>query len=152
MARRSKSEAAGPTRLLVVNDESNSCELVARILESAGWTADRCTAESDAIVRLSAAQPAYKAVVIDLSKGGSNQSVNLLETIRSQHELSELPIVVLTSSERGQVFAWQSGVDGFLVRPFHADDLINEIYAALARTSEERAAYRAEKLRATEAS
>ena len=103
-------------------------------------------------MRLSAAQPPYKGAIIDLAKGGTTQSVNLLESIRSQHELSELPIVVLTSNAKGQVFAWQSGVDGFLVRPFHADDLINEVYATLARTSEEREAYRAENLRSAEAS
>lgn len=147
MSRRSRSDQAGPTRILVVDDDPNGRELIARILESAGWKADRCSSEGEALVQLGAAQPPYKAVVVDFTSG-TTSSVQLLGAIRGRDEIAGLPVVLLTTSTDGQVFAWQSGVDGFLVRPFHADDLINEVYAVLSRTPSEREEYRTEKLRA----
>lgn len=150
MSRRSRSDQAGPTRVLVVDDDPNGRELIARILESAGWQADRCPSEAEALAQLTEAEPPYKAVVVDFTSG-TTPSVQLLGAIRSHDEIADVPVALLTTSTDGQVFAWQSGVDGFLVRPFHADDLINEIYGMLSRTPAEREQHRTDELRALDA-
>jgi len=147
VSRRSRSDQAGPTRLLVVDDDPAGRELIARILESAGWQADRCPSEAEALVQLDTAEPPYKAVVIDFTSG-TTSSVQLLGAIRNRDSSADIPVALLTTSTDGQVFAWQSGVDGFLVRPFHADDLINEVYAMLSRTAAERVQHRNDELQA----
>jgi DNA-binding response OmpR family regulator len=140
--RRSKSEAAGPTRLLVVNDDPDGCELIARIVESAGWTATRTYTVDDAVASLPNADPPFKAVLADFNDGGTAAALRLLDTIRRIPGFAEMPVIVLTRNDANRLHAWQSGIDGFIVRPFHADDLINAVYAVLARTPEEREAYR----------
>jgi DNA-binding response OmpR family regulator len=141
--RRSKTEEpAGPTRVLVVNDDPDSCELVARIVESAGWTATRCYSADDALSVLESGDPPFKAVLADFQAGGASAGLRLLDDVRRMPSFGEMPVLVLTANDANRLFAWQSGVDGFLVRPFHADDLINEVYAVLTRTPDERAVYR----------
>lgn len=145
--RRSKTEPpTGPTRVLVVDDNADACELIARIVESAGWTATRCYSQDDALHKLDTGDPPFKAVVADFQSGGTGASLELLDAIRRDRDLAEVPVLLLTHSETNRLYAWESGADAFLVRPFHADDLINEIYAVLTRSNDERDAYREEQL------
>lgn len=146
MLRRGKNEATGPTRVLVVNDDPDACELIARIVESAGWTATRVYSHDDAVAALPNADPAFKAVLVDFNEGGTTASLKLLDAVRRMPSFEQLPVLVLTRNDANRLFAWQSGVDGFLVRPFHADDLINEVYAVLTRTPDEREAFRSAQL------
>ena len=148
MARRkSKAEQpTGPTRVLVVDDNADACELVARIVESAGWTATRCYSPDDALDKLDNGDPPFKAVIADFQSGGTGTSLELLDAVRRSKDFKEVPVLLLTRNETNRMFAWESGADAFLVRPFHADDLINEIYAVLTRSVEEREAWREEQL------
>jgi DNA-binding response OmpR family regulator len=147
--RKSKVEKPiGPTRVLVVDDNADACELVARIVESAGWTATRCYAPDDALDKLDHGVPPFKAVVADFQSGGTGASLELLDAVRRSKDFSEVPVLLLTRNETNRMFAWESGADAFLVRPFHADDLINEVYAVLTRSVEEREAWREEQLAA----
>jgi two-component system OmpR family response regulator len=141
--RKAKAEQpAGPTRVLVVDDDKDACELVARIVESAGWTATRCYAQDDALRKLDEGDPPFKAVIADLHSGGTGAGLELLDAIRRAKDVKDVPVLLLTQSDQNRMFAWESGADAFLVRPFHADDLINEVYAVLTRTLEERDAWR----------
>ncbi len=136
MARRKSKveEPTGPTRVLVVDDNADACELIARIVESAGWTATRCYAHDDALEKLDKGDPPFKAVIADFQSGGTGASLELLDTVRRSKDFSEIPVLLLTRNDTNRIYAWESGADAFLVRPFHADDLINEIYAVLTRS------------------
>lgn len=148
MARRKSKaeEPTGPTRILVVDDNADACELVARVIESAGWHATRSYGHDDALAKLDESDPQYKAVVVDFQSGGTGASLELLDAVRRSKDLKDVPVLLLTRSETNRMFAWESGADAFLVRPFHADDLINEVYAVLTRSVDERAAWREEQL------
>ena len=148
MARRKSKveQPTGPTRVLVVDDNADACELIARIVESAGWTATRCYAPDDALDKLDNGDPPFKAVIADFQSGGTGASLELLDAVRRSKDFSEVPVLLLTRSETNRMFAWESGADAFLIRPFHADDLINEVYAVLTRSVEEREAWREEQL------
>jgi DNA-binding response OmpR family regulator len=139
-------QPVGPTRVLVVDDNADACELVARIVESAGWTATRCYAPDDALDKLDNGDPPFKAVIVDFQSGGTGAGLELLDAVRRNKDFNEVPVLLLTRNETNRMFAWESGADAFLVRPFHADDLINEVYAVLTRSTEEREAWREEQL------
>lgn len=148
MARRKSKaeEPAGPTRVLVVDDNADACELIARVIESAGWTATRSYGHDDALEKLDDSDPQFKAVVVDFQSGGTGASLELLDAVRRSKDFKDVPVLLLTRNETNRMFAWESGADAFLVRPFHADDLINEVYAVLTRSLEEREAWREEQL------
>ena len=148
MLRRSKADKKqGPHHLLVVNDDEAGCEIVSRILESKGFTATRAHEHAEALLALGRDGGSFHGVVLDFTSGGTSTSLKLLDSIRHGDEAHRnLPVVILSASANNRLFAYQSGVDAFLVRPFHADELEHELRAVLARSDEEREAHREHEL------
>jgi DNA-binding response OmpR family regulator len=48
----------------------------------------------------------------------------------------------MASTDTNRLFAFQSGADGYLVRPVHADEIVDTVRVVLGRTGEERTEYR----------
>jgi DNA-binding response OmpR family regulator len=138
-------------RLLVVNDDEAGCELVARILESRGFLATRVHAHNDALLALNKASEPVKGVLVDFTSGGASSSLKLLDSIRHGGEAKrDIPVIILAASANNRLFAFQSGVDAFVVRPVHADDLVAEIREVLKRSADEREAVREASLNETQ--
>lgn len=152
MLRRAKADKAGrgagpaPEGVLVVSDDEDACELMARLLEREGHDIERVHDDGSAMAALS--QHPRRAVLVSFT-GGSSTNLKLVDAIRSHPEESvkHTPVVLVTADEKNRVYSWQSGVDGFLVRPFHANDLVRTMAETLSRTAEERAAHRRAELK-----
>jgi len=131
---------------MVVDDDADACELMARVIEGGGWSVTRCHSHNDAVAELSRANPRYALTVVDFATAGTASSLKLLDTIRHADEIDDTPVLLLPRADTNRMFAWQQGADGFLVRPFHADDLVAELHAILDRSPEQRKAHRREQL------
>ena len=59
-------------------------------------------------------------------------------------EVVGTPVVICADADTNRRFSWESGADGFIVRPFHIDDLLDAVRAALTRTSDDRTRFRRE--------
>ena len=66
----------------------------------------------------------------------------MLEAIRRRPELGNPAVIIMATTTANRVLAFDSGVDEFLTRPFHADDFLDLVDEVLGRTPEEREAYR----------
>ena len=152
MLRRSKADKAGGgggvarDGLLVVSDDKDACELMARLLEREGHAVDRIFEEGKVMPTL--LQQPREAVLISFS-GGSSTNLKLVDSIRNHTDdgVKETPIVLVTIDEKNRVYSWQSGVDGLLVRPFHANDLVRTMSETLTRSPDERATHRRAELK-----
>jgi DNA-binding response OmpR family regulator len=145
MLKRSRTDDARkkrPVRVLVVDDDPDACELLARIVERHDMEAVRALDHGEAMTQLLGAINAFRGVVIDFAHGGPSASVALLEDIRGSDAITDLAVVIIPRLDQARVFAWQAGADAYLVRPFHADELLAELDAALERTPDERATHR----------
>jgi CheY-like chemotaxis protein len=131
---------------LVVNDEEGAIELLARLLDRAGYVVDRATTHDDALDRLAEGRP--DCVVLDLATGGIGQNLKLLDTIRSHvdDKVAGSRVVLIAHQSSNQLFSWQAGIDAFLLRPFHADELLRDVADVLGRPDEERARHRRRQL------
>jgi DNA-binding response OmpR family regulator len=139
--------ASGGSSVLVVNDDHDSCELIARLVESAGWKAQRCYDPDDAAKELDRASADFTAVVVDLSTGLVG-GIDVLDAARRQPSpRSMVPVMLLSSRAEDDTVAWQAGADGVMIRPFHANELLDELRSILSRTPDERSALRATKTR-----
>lgn len=137
----------GSSSILVVNDDHDSCELIARLIESAGWRAQRCFDPDDAAKSLDRPMANFTAVVVDLSSG-LNGGIEVLDAARRQPSpIGSVPVVLLSSRAEDDAVAWQAGADGVMIRPFHANEFLDELRSILARTPDERTALRAQKTR-----
>jgi DNA-binding response OmpR family regulator len=137
--------ASTASTILVVNDDQDSCELIARLIEHEGWPVQRCYVADEAIKAIDAPRSDFTAIVVDLSDGLSG-GVNVLDAVRRQATPRDsVPVMLLSSRADDETIAWDAGADGVLIRPFHGNDFLDGLRSVLARTPDERAAFRATK-------
>ena len=137
------------TRLLVVDNDEDACELFARVFDRAGYEAARCYDLDDAIERLT---DGPVALVVIAFSGGRGINLKLLEAIRSHSDqaIASVRVVLVAANGRNRAFTWQSGVDGFLSRPLHSKRLLGTVADVLGRSKRERVAHRRAQLEAAE--
>jgi DNA-binding response OmpR family regulator len=131
--------------ILVVNDDRDSCELIARLVESDGWQAQRCYDPDDAIKLVEAPKADFTAVVVDLSSGLAGGTAVLDAARRRPSPRDSVPVLLLSSRAEDESIGWDAGADGVMVRPFHANVFLAGLRSVLERTPDERAAFRASK-------
>lgn len=130
----------------VVNDDEGAREVIARLVERDGHTARRVASAAEALALV--ADSPVDLAVLDLHSGGPAVNRTLLKEAREaaagegEEARPDLRAVLVGRSEGSGLLAWQGGADGFLVRPFHADDLVRAIDEALTRPDTERDAHR----------
>jgi DNA-binding response OmpR family regulator len=126
--------------ILLVCDDPDAGELLSRLMTADGHDVHRVETAEGAVRHL-LATPRHAAV---LSLSGPTANRQLLEKIRDHPntEVSEVAVVLLADDVAAGPEAWTKGADGFLARPFHADQLTEELQGALDRPLSERAAHR----------
>ena len=141
----------GPTQILVVNDDEAACELLCRLLVNAGHRVQRAHNGQQALAQLNVGR--VDCVVLDLATGGIGQNLKLLDTIRSSmtRQVSGVRVVLVAQQTSNRMFSWQAGIDAFLVRPFHANELLAQIAEVLSRPDNERVRHRRRELDAASA-
>jgi DNA-binding response OmpR family regulator len=137
----------GPARVLVVHDEPDGCELLVRLLDRAGHETDRASDFLEMSDKLLVPRPA-DCVVLDVAEGGIGGNLKLLDAIRGHHEpvVAAMRVVLVSATASNAIFSWQAGIDEFVVRPFHADQLVDAVGSAIRRLDEERPRYRRRRL------
>jgi DNA-binding response OmpR family regulator len=154
LLRRSKSDderpRGGPARILVVDDDDDCSELLKRVLERATYQVERTASHDDAVQHVRGTDEPFSAVIIDFKGGGTSSSLKLLDALRhlGNPDRADTPAMIVTSADTNRVFAWQSGTDGFLVRPFHEREFVEAVHAMIERTADERETHRREMMRA----
>jgi len=132
--------------VLAAGDDPDFLELLVRLLEREGHEVNRTEETDDALSALML-HP-YRAAVVGFT--GRSTAVTLLEAIRThdQPQVATTPVVIVAEDPRNRDFAWQSGVDGYLAKPFHSDELLAEVRAAIERPDDQRDAHRQAQLAA----
>jgi DNA-binding response OmpR family regulator len=139
-------ERRSPASILVVNEEADACELLARFLGEAGYETVSAGTDADAMYQMIHHLP--RCVVLDMQAGGVGSSLRILDQIRSYEDgrLSNARVVLCAQSPKNRTFSFQSGADAFVIRPFHLADLIAQIEDVLARPHDQRARHRRDEL------
>ena len=139
-------ERRQPPHVLVVNDEAAACELLVRFLRQAGFAAEGADLDDTVLAGLNEHLP--RCVVLDMQAHGVGSSLKLLDKIRTHPDerVNTARVVLCAPSPRNRTFSFQSGVDAFVVRPFHLSDLVAHINDVIARPNNQRAAHRRDEL------
>jgi len=126
------------TSVLVVNDEPGTAELERRLLARAGHEVAIAPDRKAAYEAVSEQRPA--CVVLDLTAGGIGENLAVLDDVRASDDpsIAATPVVLIGHRSSVSVPSWEAGVDGFLARPFRADDLVHLVATVIARPESER--------------
>src|SRR5262249_2883131 len=108
-------------RLLIVEDNEELAELLAKGLQTAGYESDVLSTAEEAKSVLSTTH--YAALILDLGLPDGD-GLTLLREIRNRN--NPIPVLVLTA--RGglndRVHGLRSGADDYLVKPFALEELV----------------------------
>ncbi|WP_315838275.1 response regulator transcription factor [Bradyrhizobium prioriisuperbiae] len=117
-------------RLLIVEDNVELSQLLAKGLLAAGYAADIVDTAAEARAALTAVH--YAALVLDLGLPDGD-GLAILREIR--HRRDPLPVLVLTarSGIEDRVGGLRSGADDYLVKPFALEELVARLEAILRR-------------------
>jgi two-component system response regulator CpxR len=118
-------------RLLVVDDDRELTDLVARFLRGEGFEVD-CVLDG-AMGAERASSGAYGLVLLDVMLGRSN-GFDVLRRIRAT---SSVPVVMLTAKGDAldRILGLEIGADDYLPKPFNPQELAARIRAVLRRTA-----------------
>jgi DNA-binding response OmpR family regulator len=116
-------------KILVIDDDSELCELVAEYLEPDGYKVEAVHDGESGLERALSGEHAL--AVLDYMLPGMNG----FEVLRQIRARSRLPIVMLTArgDDMNRIIGLQIGADDYLPKPFNPLELVARINAVLRR-------------------
>lgn len=118
-------------RLLVVDDDDDVRQMLARLLSAEGFRVSEATTGEEVVEALATRPP--DLIVLDVMLRHQN-GFDLLTSIRRNHET---PVILLTGRDResDRVLGLRLGADDYVVKPFSPDELVARISSVLRRSN-----------------
>lgn len=127
--------------VLVVDDAADVRLLLRTVLTEGGFHVTEAAGGAEAIALLEGVLP--DLVLLDVQMPG-NDGWQTLTAIRARRRTSTLPVVICTvkggADDRAR--GYRLGCDGYLVKPFSINDVVDVVAEVLARSPNERVAVR----------
>src|SRR5690349_18175894 len=124
------------THILIVEDDQDIAELVARYLDKAGFDTDRAACGRDALNTIAAIPP--QLLVLDLMLPHVD-GLEICRILRSDAATAGLPIIMLTAraEESERIVGLELGADDYMAKPFSPGELVARVRALLRRATRE---------------
>jgi DNA-binding response OmpR family regulator len=119
-------------RILVVEDDPDISELVARYLDKAGYTPERVSSGRDALDAVRHKPP--DLVVLDVMLPHVD-GLEVCRLLRADDKTAAIPIIMLTAraDESERIVGLEMGADDYLAKPFSPNELVARVRALLRR-------------------
>ena len=107
-------------KLLIVEDEKELCDTVAKSLYSAGYEVDTCYDGNEALEYIFAED--YDLIVLDLNLPGTD-GMDILRELRRTNEETKVLILSARSQIADKVEGLDAGANDYMEKPFHLQEL-----------------------------
>jgi DNA-binding response OmpR family regulator len=113
-------------RILIAEDEPNIVESLNFILRRAGFEVETVVDGAVALDRVR--RQSFAAIILDIMLPGMN-GLDVLQAIRTDRLLADLPVIVLTAKgqERDRRLAEESGANVFITKPFSNAEVVAHV-------------------------
>jgi len=120
-------------KILVVDDESDICEILSFNLENEGYEVSIASSAEEAVGKLS---PDHSLMLLDVMMGGMS-GFRFLEKLRK--EGNNIPVIFLTAkdAENDMLTGFSVGGDDYISKPFSLKEVSARIKVVLRRIQEE---------------
>jgi DNA-binding response OmpR family regulator len=121
------------SRILIVEDDRDIADLIARYLQKAGHGTEIVASGTDALARVKAQAPTL--VLLDLMLPGLD-GMAVCQALRTDPQTAALPIIMLTArgEEAERIAGLQLGADDYVTKPFSPGELVARVAALLRRS------------------
>ena len=120
------------TRILIVEDDPDIAELVARYLDKAGFSTERAASGREALQTIAARPP--DLIMLDLMLPHVD-GLEVCRLVRATEATAAIPIIMLTAraEESERIVGLELGADDYLAKPFSPNELVARVRALLRR-------------------
>jgi two-component system response regulator CpxR len=132
LAVKTENTAAWPmTRVLVIDDDVELCELVKQYLGSQGFQVDSVYDGTTGVAN--ALSNSYELVILDVMLPG----IRGFEVLRQIRTKSAIPVIMLTAhgEDVDRIVGLEIGADDYMPKPFNPRELAARIHAVLRRSN-----------------
>ena len=107
-------------RLLVVEDEKDLCDTIAKVLYDSGYEVDTCYDGEEALDYILTEE--YDLIVLDLNLPGMD-GMDILKELRQTNEETKVLILSARSQIADKVEGLDAGANDYMEKPFHLQEL-----------------------------
>jgi len=120
------------TRVLIVEDDRDIADLVARYLSQAGFATEVIASGRAALAAIAARPP--DLLVLDLMLPQVD-GLEICRVVRTNAKTSDIPIIMLTAraEESDRIVGLELGADDYIAKPFSPNELVARARALLRR-------------------
>ena len=120
------------TRVLIVEDDRDIADLVARYLSQAGFATEVIASGRDALAAIAARPP--DLLVLDLMLPQVD-GLEICRAVRTNAKTNAIPIIMLTAraEESDRIVGLELGADDYIAKPFSPNELVARARALLRR-------------------
>jgi CheY-like chemotaxis protein len=111
-------------RILVVDDDRNTRELLALHLGNAGYEVN--VAEDGVAAGYSVLRARPDLIISDVNMPGLD-AFEFIALLRQEHSLRDIPVIFLSRHDQGETRGKELGVVRYVVKPVRADTLLSII-------------------------
>ena len=132
------------TRILVVDDEEDLCEILQFNLENEGYEVDTANSAEEALKKdLSQ----YKLILLDVMMGEIS-GFKMASMLKKDKKTAQVPIIFITAkdTENDTVTGLTLGADDYISKPFSLREVIARVKAVLRRTATRETEQRQERM------
>lgn len=124
--------ATTSTRILVVDDEEDLCEILKFNLEIEGYDVDTAFSAEEALKK---DIPSYNLLLLDVMMGEIS-GFKMANMLRKDERTTKMPIIFLTAkdTENDLLTGFNLGADDYISKPFSIRQVVARVKAVLRRT------------------
>lgn len=121
------------SRILVVDDEQDLCEILKFNLETEGYQVETANSAEEALEKDIAS---YNLLLLDVMMGGIS-GFQLAKQLKNSEVTAHIPIIFLTArdTENDTVTGFNLGADDYISKPFSIREVMVRVRAVLRRTA-----------------
>lgn len=122
------------TRILVVDDEEDLCEILKFNLETEGYEVDTAFSAEEALKKNLSG---YQLLLLDVMMGEIS-GFKMASMLRKDESTAKMPIIFLTAkdTENDMLTGFNLGADDYISKPFSIRQVVARVKAVLRRTAE----------------
>ena len=120
------------TKILVVDDEEDLCEILKFNLETQGYEVTTAYSGEEALEKDAAN---FNLILLDVMMGGIN-GFDVARRLRANDDTRNTPIIFLTAkgTENDKIMGFNAGADDYISKPFSIREVLLRIKAVLRRS------------------
>jgi len=122
--------AANPTKILVIEDDKDTNDIISSILNDAGFESSSAYDGEEGLFKAQNENP--DVIILDLMLPKVN-GLEVCRVLSANDKTRSIPIIILTAKRElsTKLSSFVAGAKRFITKPFEGQDLINEINRAI---------------------